>query len=130
MSTSDALSAMADSYAKFTNIDAEKLTAVSKSMEQINSAVKPSVIDDAAEFVGNALGSVASKLGFGSEPVDNPTPDTQAVATATTSETEGNGPMEPDSITKDALAIINELRDLKKKFTGSIDNQTRKSQTS
>ena len=130
MSTSDALSAMADSYAKFANIDAEKLTAVSRSMEQINSAVKPSIMDDAAEFVGNALGSVASKLGFGSEPVDNPAPDTQAVATATTAGTEESGAMSPDSITKDALAIINELQDLKKKFTGSINDQTRKSQTS
>jgi len=125
MSTSDALGAMADSYAKFANIDAEKLTAVSKSMEQINSAVKPSIMDDAAEFVGNALGSVASKLGFGSEPVDNPAPDTQAVATATTAGTEESGAMSPDSITKDAMAIINELKDLKKKFTGSIDKQTR-----
>lgn len=126
MSSSDALNAMADSYAKFINLDAEKLQAVAKSMESINDATKPSLMADAQEFVSGALGSVANRLGFGTEEVSNPAPDTQAVASATVQDGDAStGPAMPEGLTKDALAIINELVTLRNSFTGSIDRQTR-----
>ena len=129
MSTSDALNAMADSYSKFANLDADKLMAVSTAMTEINKASTPDVMDNAKQFVENTLGSVASKLGFGSDDVANPAPDSQAVAQAPAEvATASSTQMQPNGITKDTVAIINKLTDVANEISGATDKQTRQQQ--
>jgi hypothetical protein len=126
ISTSDALSQMATTYAKFANLDADKLMAVSTAMEEINKASAPDVLDNAKQFVNDTLGSVASKLGFGSNDVANPTPDTQAVARPVTDgNTSAGTQMLPDGITKDTIALINKLNEVKLAVAGATNKQTK-----
>ena len=125
ISTSDALSMMADSYSKFASLDAEKLMAVSTAMEEINKASSPDVLDNAKQFVDNTLGSVANRLGFGGE-VDQPAPDTQAVAQPSTDADEaGAGQPMPEGLTKDTAALLSKLDQVKDAIAGPIKAQTK-----
>lgn len=113
MNTSNALNSIADSYIKFASLDAEQLLAVSRSMESINQATQPSLMDDAQQFVSNAMGSVANALGFGEGSANTPAPDTTAVASADTGAGQSVDAMTtPEGLTKDGVAIVNKLDEM------------------
>lgn len=125
ISTSDALNMMADSYSKFASLDADKLMAVSTAMEEINKASSPDVLDSAKQFVDNTLGSVANRLGFGGE-VNQPAPDTQAVTPASTDPQEaGTGQPMPEGVTKDTLALLSKLDDVKNAIASPLKAQAK-----
>ena len=114
MNASDALGAMSESYAKFASLDASQLTKVSEAMLKINDAASPDLMDTARETITSGFNTIRDKLGFGSNDApQSPAPNSEAVMQNTPDQAATAAQVTPEGLTKDGIAIVNKLEEIK-----------------